>query len=56
MHGEDLPLVFLPGLNGELVKADVEELDRAVAYCGDDLVLMLLGPREVVEGVLGVEP
>ena len=56
MDGEDFTIVLLPGLDGELVQADVEELDRAIAGRDEDLVLMRFGPREVEEGVLGIEP
>lgn len=31
MHGEDFSHVLFPGFHGELVDADVEELDRAIA-------------------------
>lgn len=40
VHREDLTCVFLPRLHGELGECDVEELDRAVAACSEDLVLM----------------
>ena len=48
--------MLLPRLHGELVDADVEQLDGAVAGGHEDLVLVRLGPGEVEEGVLGVEP
>ena len=56
MHGEDFSHVLFPGLHGEFVKADVEELDGAIAGGDEDLVLMRFGPGEVEEGVLRVEP
>ena len=56
MHGEDLALVLMPGLHWELVDSDVEELNGAVARCSHKLIFMDLGPRQVVQGVLGVEP
>ena len=56
MHGEDFSIVLFPGLNGEVIETDIEELDRAVAGGYYDLVFMRFGPGEVVEGVLGVEP
>ena len=31
VHGVDLSHVLFPGLNGELIDADVEELDGAIA-------------------------
>ena len=34
VHGEDLSHVLFPGLNGELIDADVEELDGAIARGG----------------------
>ena len=56
VHGEDLPLVLLPRLDGEFVEADVEQLYRAIAGRDHDLVLVRFGPGEVVEGVLSVKP
>lgn len=56
MHGEDFSHVLFPGLDGELVDADVEELDGAIAGRDQDLVLVRFGPGEVEEGVLRVEP
>lgn len=56
MYGEDFPLVFLPGAHGEVVEADVEQLDGAVAGGYNRLVLVRLGPRDVEERVLRVEP
>ena len=56
MHAEDLARVLAPRLDGELVHVDVEELDRAVAACGEDLRFVRFGPGAVEKGVLGVEP
>lgn len=56
MHGEDFPLVLLPGLYGEVVERYVEELDRAVAGGNYRLVFVRFGPGDVEEGVLRVEP
>lgn len=56
MNGKDLALVLLPGLDGELVKRYVEELDGAIACGCDELVLVRFGPGDVVEGVLGIKP
>ena len=56
MHGEYFSHVLFPGLNGELIDADVEELNGAIAGSYQDLVLVRLGPGEVEEGVLRVEP
>lgn len=56
MNGEDLPLMLLPGLDGELVERYVEELNGAIACGNDELVLVRFGPGDVVEGVLGIEP
>lgn len=56
MNGKHLPLMLLPGLHGEFVQGDVEELDGAVAGGDDALVLVRFGPAEVVEGILRVKP
>ena len=56
MDGEDFTVVLLPGLDGEFVQADVEELYRAISRRDEDLVLVSLRPGEVEEGVLGIEP
>lgn len=56
MNGEDLPLVLLPGLDGELVKRYIEELDGTIACGGDELVLVRFRPGDVVEGVLSIKP
>lgn len=56
MHREDFSHVLFPGLNGEFVEADVEELDGAIAGGYEDLVLVGFGPGEVKEGVLRVKP
>ena len=55
MHREDFSIVFLPRSYGELVKADVEKLDGAIASCDEHLVLMGFGPGKVIQGVLRVE-
>ncbi|KAB8345884.1 hypothetical protein FH972_022939 [Carpinus fangiana] len=55
MHAVDLAAVGAPLGDGELGDADVVELDGAVARGCEQLVLVRLGPGEVVEGVLGVE-
>jgi hypothetical protein len=55
VHGKHLAAVALPGLHGKLVQADVEELDGAVAAGYDQLVLVQLGPGEIVNGILCVE-
>ena len=56
VHGEDFALVLLPGLDGEFVEADVEEFYGAIPRGDYELVFVRFGPREVVEGVLGVKP
>lgn len=56
MYSEDFSHVLFPGLNGELVKADVEELNGAITGSDEDLVLVRFRPGEVEEGVLRVEP
>lgn len=53
---EDLAIMFLPVLDGEVVERAVEELDAAVAGGRQDLVLVGFGPGKVVETVLGREP
>jgi hypothetical protein len=42
--------------DGELIYAEVEELERAIATGDDELVLVDLGPGEVIEGIVGIEP
>ncbi len=44
--------MLLPRRDGEVVEHDVPESDRAVAGRGDDLVLVHLGPGDVVQPVL----
>ena len=56
MYGEDLSVVLLPALYGELIQSDVEELDGAITGCYEALVLVGLGPGEIEEGILRVEP
>ena len=48
VHGENLPLVFLPRLDRKFIQRYVEELDGTIAGCDDKLILMGFGPREVV--------
>jgi hypothetical protein len=55
-HAKDFAIVLLPVLDGKVVECAIEELDAAVAGGGENLVLVDLGPGEVVEGVLGCEP
>lgn len=40
----------------ELVDAEVEELERPIAASRDELILIDLGPGQVVERIVGVEP
>jgi hypothetical protein len=56
VHAEDLARVLGPRLDGELGHVDVEELDRAVAACGEELGFVRFGPARVEERVLCVEP
>ena len=56
MDGKHLALVLLPGLHGEVVQSDVEELNGAIADGDDDLVLVGFRPGEVVQGILSIEP
>ena len=56
MHSVHFSVVFLPRLDGKFVETDIEEFDGAVAGCDQDLILVALGPGEVVEGVLRVKP
>ena len=55
MHGKDVAAVLLPAGDGELAHAHVEQLDAAVAAGGQELVRMLLRPRQVEQTVLGLE-
>lgn len=41
--------------DGEFVYIDIEELDGPVSASGEELVLVDLGPGEVVLGIVGVE-
>ena len=56
MHRKDLPLVLLPRPHRKLIQSDIEELDGAIARRHDHLVLVRLGPGEIVERVLSLEP
>lgn len=56
MHGEHFSLMLVPGLDGEFVERDVEQLDGAIAGSNHDLVLVRFRPGQVVEGVLSVKP
>lgn len=54
-HGKRLSLVFMKVHDGKVPHAEVEELDRAIATCHDELVLIDLGPGEVILRVVCVE-
>ena len=41
--------------DGKLINPQVEKLDRAIAAGCDELVLVDLGPSEVVQGIIRVE-
>ena len=56
VYSEDFSIMLFPTLDRELVKPNVEELDGAIAGCYEALVLVGLGPGEIEEGVLRVEP
>lgn len=56
MHAEDLAVVFLPVLDGEVVQVVVEELDTAISRRCEELVLVNFRPSEVIEGILRGEP
>lgn len=56
MHGEDFAFVLVPRLYGELVNADIEELDGAIARRRYQLVLVDLRPGKIVESILRIEP
>lgn len=56
MNGEHFAFMLLPGLYGEVVKSDVEELNAAVAGCDDRLILVRFRPGDVKERVLSVVP
>ena len=42
MDGEDFSIVFLPRLDGELLKPNIIELDCAITASYHDLILVLL--------------
>lgn len=44
--------MFFPARNGEVVGCGVEQLDAAIARCGEDLVLVDFRPGQIVERVL----
>lgn len=56
VYSEDFSIMLFPALNRELVKPNVEELDGAITGRYQALVLVGLGPGEIEEGVLRVEP
>ncbi|KAJ8104849.1 hypothetical protein OPT61_g10533 [Boeremia exigua] len=56
VHAEHLARVLGPRLDRELRYVDVEELDRAVAACCEDLRFVRFRPCRVKERVLCVEP
>ena len=41
--------------DGEVVDAEVKQLERAITASDNELVLVDFGPRQVVESVVGVE-
>jgi hypothetical protein len=56
VHRKDLTRMLLPRLHRELGEVEIEELDGTITAGGEELVLIGLGPRDVEERVLGVEP
>lgn len=54
-HGECLALVFVEVHDGEVGHVGVVQLDRAIAAGREQLVLVDLGPGEVILGIVGVE-
>lgn len=40
MHGEDLPVVFLPRLDGEFIETDIEKFHGTIAAGYDALILV----------------
>lgn len=54
-HGEGLALVLVEVHHREVVDAQVEELEGPVAARRHQLVLVDLGPRQVVERIVGIE-
>lgn len=53
--GKRLALVFVKVHDGKVVDTEVKELERAIATCDNELVLVDLGPGEIVEGVIGIK-
>lgn len=56
MHCKGLPVVTLPRLYWEFVEADVKELDCSISASDHYLILVLLRPRQIIQGILSVEP
>ena len=54
-HGKGLALVLAKVHDRKVAGGQVEQLQRAVAASDHELVLVDLGPGEVVEGIVGVE-
>ena len=59
MHAEYLSSMLLPACYWELgscsIQADIKELDAPVSACCEELVLMLLAPRQIEQAVLRLE-
>lgn len=51
-----LTLVFVEVHDREFVHIDIEELYRPISTGGKQLILVDLGPGEVILGIVGVEP
>jgi hypothetical protein len=56
IHTKDLPTMFFPVHNREIIGGCVVELDAAIARCSQDLVLVDFRPGKVIEGILCGEP
>lgn len=54
-HRECFSLMFMEVRHGKFVNIHIVELNRAIAACGQQLVLVDLGPGEVILGIVGVE-
>lgn len=55
MDREDFSIVFFPCLHREFVYRTVEQFNASVSGRCQDLVLVNLGPGEIVEGILSGE-
>lgn len=56
VHAEDFAVVLFPVLHGEVVQVAIKELHTTITRASQNLVLIDLRPRKIIEGILGGEP